>query len=332
MISEDDKPNGDRDILHLTDHNVKLETMLDTEMENMERELDDGSVDPEVMERTLNRSGEKVASMMWEMWGSFLFKHRFSPIPLFSAKKIEKSGVTCYGVRKDTYGHNDRPVLKRSKRFSQHMRDAGLALCLQYAVSSDKRPHEVVKDVPFQFFPTEIRRIRRFVEENEMIWMENEDTGWWNRSIIGKEMELIGIIYFMYTLDEGEMIPKYVGLSRLNGVDDEEELNWNFQNVTADGVYARWGYGKSQHLGELSCAMWPDEYPWDPERKYRRWKDELFFKERILREPVYIEVVPWLRDDLIFAETNLIQVLSTLYGDELLNQHHSRENATLSDY
>jgi hypothetical protein len=68
--------------------------------------------------------------------------------------------------------------------------------------------------------------------------------------------------------------------------------------------------------------MWPDQYSWTPKSKYEAWLDELFYGDRVLSQPVYAEVLPWLNDNLVRGEQNLIMLASRLYGDKLLNTKH----------
>lgn len=317
-----EKPEGDRETLTFVEHGIGFETMIadEDEMVNL-TPPDEGHIDPGIFERLLDERGRKFARGQWRDWSTVLFAHRMVSVPLFDAAQGETYSV----VRTDTHGRDDRPVLKRSSRFARHLRDSGKAVCMQYAITADKSPTEVCKEVPFDFFPSEVYRAREFVEEHDTVWLTHEDREWWERSPIGVDHELRGIMYFLYTLDDGDVVPRYIGLSRKYGFDDGE-LNWNFANINADSVFGRWGYGKNQHLGELSCAMWPDKYRWDPERKYEIWRDELFAKGRILREPLYIEVLPWCSDDLVIGEENLIRCASRAFPGKLLNTQYNDDD------
>jgi hypothetical protein len=71
----------------------------------------------------------------------------------------------------------------------------------------------------------------------------------------------------MYTLNStGQEIPRYIGMSRKLGRDDSS-LGYNFANITKDSVFDRWGYGSSQHLGELSKVIFSDQYNGKTEKK-----------------------------------------------------------------
>lgn len=313
-----DKPDGDRDSLSLTEHGITLETMTEKEMDYVTKlGPGEGTMKPEEREFLMELG---LTKQSWDMWIEMLFAHRYVPIPLFDTISKDDYNV----VKKTSYGNLDRPVLKRGRRFTSHMIDAGKTVCLDYAVRSDKSPKEVCDEVPFDFFPFEIMRVREFIEENDVVWVTFDNKPWYDRSPIGHDRGVRGIMYFMYVLRDGDIVPKYIGISRKENA-LENGLNWNFANVTSDSVFARWGYGSSQHLGELSCTFWPEQYSWEPSRKYKNWQEELFVDgTRLLKEPVYIEVLPWFSDDLIMGEENLVTYASELFPEHLLNVEYNR--------
>lgn len=333
MVKPPEKPDGDRDRLSLTAHNITLETPVEGEMVVFERDMDEGEIPPETFTEIVQNERDAVIRELWDRWMELLFNHRYFPIKLLQTKTTDINGVEAHVAQTETHGRFDRSVFKRHPRFENHMHDTGLTVCLEYALKSNKPPHEVVKNIPFQLFPSEIYRVREFVEKHGDVWITYDNRNWWERGPITTEYGMRGVTYFMYTINDGRIVPRYIGISRQHGV-DSDELNWNFANSTSDSVYIRWGYGKGQHLGELSCAMWSDEYSWIPKPKYERWIDELFVNQsRLLRQPVYIEVLPWVEDNLLWAEENLVRAASILFRDELLNSeftadHMAREQTT----
>lgn len=321
-----EKPDGDRETLTFTALDVELETAVEKEADMVKAtEPGGGHADPDDVRNFIQKGSEAEIQMFWDNWMDVLFSHRFRPEPLFDTGVVEKQGIEAHVVREDEHGRDDRPVLKRSKLAKDHILHSAKTVCLQYAISADVEPREAAEQIPFDLFPTEIWRLREFVEENDLVWCRHKERPWWDRSPMGTDHQLNGIVYFMYTLDGHSIEPRYIGLSQRNDVSGEG-LNYGFANATSDSVFTRWGYGKSQHLGELSAAMWPDESRWDPEPKYNRWVDELFLdRTRVLKKPVYIEVLPWMSDSPVMGEENLVMLASKLYSDELLNVEYADE-------
>lgn len=84
-------------------------------------------------------------------------------------------------------------------------------------------------------------------------------------------------------------------------------------------LLGRWGYGESQHLGELSRAIFPESYDREPEPKYEDWVDALFIdRTQLLRSPVYIEMVPFFDENIKDAEEKLIRLASRVFSPLLL--------------
>jgi len=319
-----EKPGGDRDSMTFPSIGVTFEEAVEEEKDMVRLcEPGEGSTDPDAMKETLQNAGPTKAKLLWAQWRETLFAHRYNPDPLFDFEWVEKKGVRAPVAHKDTHGRNDRPVLKRSERAKDQIIQSAKSVCLQYAATSDKPPQEVCKEIPFDIFPTEVWRLREFVDDHEMVWTSHDGRPWWDRTPIGNYHELEGVVYFMYTVSNDRPIPRYIGLSRRNDTEGDG-LNYGFANATSDSVMTRWGYGKSQHLGELSCALWPDEYRWKPKTKYQTWAEDLFLDNtQVLKEPVYIEVLPGLSDSPVLGEENLIMLASKAYEDELLNVEYA---------
>lgn len=319
-----EKPGGDRESMTFTSLGVTFESAVEDEKDMVRQtEPGEGSMDTNKMKTQLDNKGEMHARLMWRQWMDMLFAHRFEPTPLFDYEVIEKKGIKAPVVRKDTHGHSNRTVFKWSPEVKEQILGSAKSVCMQYAVTSDKEPREVCKEIPFDIFPTEVWRLREFVNEHDVVWTNHDNRKWWDRTPIGETHEIHGVVYMMYTVSNNSPVPRYIGLSRRNDTEGSG-LNYSFMNATSESVMTRWGYGKSQHLGELSCTMWEDEYSWSPKNKYQKWADELFVDQsRVLKEPVYLEVLPWLSDSPIIGEENLVMLASRAFEDELLNVEYA---------
>lgn len=112
-------------------------------------------------------------------------------------------------------------------------------------------------------------------------------------------------------------------MSRKLGRDDNS-LGTNFAKINQDSVFGRWGYGSSQHLGELSRVIFSESYDGEPEQKYEDWADALFVdRTQVLKQPVYIEMVPFFDESIRDAEEKLIRLASHLFKPFLLNKEYT---------
>jgi hypothetical protein len=137
-----------------------------------------------------------------------------------------------------------------------------------------------------------------------------------------------GLIYLMYWLDEGDVVPLYVGKAGKYGRDGEG-LSANLQGLrgTSTGKFARWGDGHYYHIGNLSAIVF--DHDKNQKQKYEKWADRLFEEGRQLRQPTYFWAKAWREDDVglyhDFEETlekleyQIIGLISDLYPDLLLN-------------
>lgn len=291
----------------------------------------DGNFDPDRFRHIIDNSSESYLQHMWEGWMETCFSHRYSPVSLFSTGEVEvQEGITADVVKEGSHGNFDRPVLKQSERSKRHILDSVKTVCIHYALESDKPPVQVADELPIELHSYDIMRIRRFVDEHTTVWVTFDKRNWWNRSPLSDGYDVDGFVYFMYVVRDGVIVPRYIGICRKRSLDGDG-LNWAIQNAKSESVMTRWGYGKGQHLGELSCAMWEDSYSWDPKPKYERWLDELFVDQtRVLREPVYLEVLPWVADDPLQSEENLVRLASEVFDDSLLNVEFVNEDETMS--
>lgn len=316
-----DKPTGDRDSLTIRELDVKLETPTNSELSTFNsKRLDDGTYDPDVITDMVNSRSKSDIQQFWDQWMEVQFNDTLRPVPVFETETVEVNGVDAHIVQTETFGRSNKRVLKRSNRFTNNMLKIGKRICLQHVYSSNKPPKDVCEDIPFNVFSYDVMRLREFIDENEFVWMNGVDDHWMKRTPLGND-SLTGLLYIMYNVDVEEIIPRYIGISQRESSDTTEQgLNWNFENVTQESVFARWGYGSSQHIGELSKAVLTDEYgPDTTEQKYETWADELFYKNTlILSDNVYIKLLPFM-DNVHTAEQNMVTLANHLYTNELLN-------------
>ncbi|SEA10854.1 hypothetical protein SAMN04488065_1880 [Haloplanus vescus] len=178
----------------------------------------------------------------------------------------------------------------------------------------------------FKYYGNDDRRILKRSEEMEALvrgegrkvindWHTADDT-------------YDGLIYLMYWLEDGEVIPLYVGKAGKYGRDGEG-LSANLRGLrgSSTGKFARWGDGHYYHIGNLSAIIF--DHDKNQKQKYRKWADRLFSGGRQLRQPTYFWTKAWKQDDIgLFhdfevpleqLEYQIIGVASDLYPDLLLN-------------
>ena len=276
----------------------------------------DNQLDVQDWRQRLEEEGPEFALQYWARHIRYAFAHREKPIELFETEHVKKEGIEALVAKRMEYGNLDRPVLKRSDGFEQNAKHVGEAISLQYAVDSTKSPEEVAEEIPYSFSVESIQRVREVLEECDAVWIRHVDAmSDYAKTPISKSTQLDGMLYYMYTQNHvGSPLPLYIGMSQKMG-QDGEDLNWNFSNITQDSVFGRWGYGSSQHLGELSRAMFPEAYDSEPKPKYKEWRDELFVDQTpVLRGPVYIEMIPYFDADIRKAEEIMIRVASKVWN------------------
>lgn len=153
-----------------------------------------------------------------------------------------------------------------------------------------------------------------------------------------------GLIYLMYWKEDQEIRPLYVGkTSKFNTTG--YEINPNIESLaTRENRFARWGYGKAWHLGELSNAIlrssWLESGEFtDKSINKKQWAETLFRPEtRILRNQTYLWIDTWSVDDegpfssktgthpnLAELEYQLIGLTDSLYPDLLLNEEGTNQ-------
>jgi len=137
-----------------------------------------------------------------------------------------------------------------------------------------------------------------------------------------------GLIYLMYWLEDGYVLPLYVGKAGKYGRDGEG-LSANLQGLrgTSTGKFARWGDGHYYHIGNLSAIIF--DHDKNQKQKYAKWADRLFEDGRQLRRPTYFWAKAWRQDDvglyhdfevpLEQLEYQIIGLVSDLYPEQVLN-------------
>lgn len=137
-----------------------------------------------------------------------------------------------------------------------------------------------------------------------------------------------GLIYLMYWLENGNIVPLYVGKAGKYGRGGES-LSANLSGLrgTSTGKFARWGDGHYYHIGNLSAVVFGHDK--NQKRKYEKWADLLFTDGRELRHPTYFWSKAWRFDDVgpfhrseitvEELESELIELLSGVYPDQSLN-------------
>lgn len=137
-----------------------------------------------------------------------------------------------------------------------------------------------------------------------------------------------GLIYVMYWLKEGEVVPLYIGKAGKYG-NDGERLSANLEGLrrTSTGKFARWGDGHDYHIGDLSAIIF--DHDKNQERKYERWADQLFDGGQQLTRQTYFWTTAWRHDDtgpyhatgvsVEKLERELIELTAGLVPSRLLN-------------
>jgi len=152
-----------------------------------------------------------------------------------------------------------------------------------------------------------------------------------------------GIIYIMHTrATDGIIIPRYIGKSETVGK-TSGVLSVNLSRLETDtSKFGRWGDNYAYHIGDLSSVVLPGHEIDVKPLKYQFWAEALFettnSERPRLRQPVYLWVKAWRKDDigvwkefgqtrLSFLEYLLIGLASSLFPGEILNREgHNRGN------
>lgn len=138
-----------------------------------------------------------------------------------------------------------------------------------------------------------------------------------------------GLIYIMYWLQDGQVVPLYIGKAGKYGRDDES-LSSNLEDLRGSSTrkFARWGDAHFYHIGNLSAIVF--DHKKNQKQKYQNWADLLFEKDRQLKQQTYFWTKAWNQADvglyhdfeipLEQLEYQLIGLASDIYEDRLLNE------------
>lgn len=157
--------------------------------------------------------------------------------------------------------------------------------------------------------------------------------------ILEKRDQYDGLIYMMFTSQNGEVIPLYIGKAESKG--RSNPISANIKNVArVKDKFARWGDNYQYHIGDLSAIVLPGHDARYVTLKYQHWAKSLFVSypaERPqLRQDIWFWCKAWNKNDvgiwpefgptrLTFLEYLLIGVASSLFPEVLLNREgHSR--------
>ena len=101
-----------------------------------------------------------------------------------------------------------------------------------------------------------------------------------------------GLIYLMYWLDDGEVIPLYVGKAGKYGRDGES-LSANLEDLRGSSTrkFARWGDAHYYHIGNLSAIIF--DHDKNQKQKYEKWANHLFKSGRTVHQPTYFWTKAW---------------------------------------
>lgn len=148
-----------------------------------------------------------------------------------------------------------------------------------------------------------------------------------------------GLIYMMFTRQNDDVMPLYIGKAESKG--RSNPVSANIKDIArVKDKFARWGDNYQYHIGDLSASVLPGHDAKYVTLKYQHWAERLFVSypsERPqLKQDVWFWCKAWNKNDvgiwpefgptrLTFLEYLLIGVASSLFPDVLLNREgHSR--------
>lgn len=284
----------------------------------------------ELADKAVDQMDQRDARLIFREWVRRNWADH-SSVPLFDTTKSSTQGFDFHIV--NTADYCGRSVLGRHPEMEALMKLEIRIALLRHAFSQNEME-------PQRFLSRKLKKINldwNIIEElkrivsgglerhaeievggedgiSKVIRLEPEDT-----------MEIDGIMYMMHTYDNG-VIPKYIGITQLSN--SGGYLNQTMDH-NADSKFGRWGYSENQHLGGLSHAVLDSDK--QPSKKYQRWADDLFYKNRILRKPVFFTAQTW-EGNLEEAEELVVRTASKAYPDELLNVEYRDANRKLTAY
>ncbi|ENF7816495.1 hypothetical protein ABR157_002263 [Enterobacter soli] len=148
-----------------------------------------------------------------------------------------------------------------------------------------------------------------------------------------------GLIYMMFTRQNDDVIPLYIGKAESKG--RSNPVSANIKDVArVKDKFARWGDNYQYHIGDLSASVLPGHDARYVTLKYQHWAESLFVSypaERPqLKQDIWFWCKAWNKNNtgiwpefgpirLTFLEYLLIGVASSLFPETLLNREgHSR--------
>lgn len=154
-----------------------------------------------------------------------------------------------------------------------------------------------------------------------------------------KTHQFDGLIYMMFTRENDDVIPLYIGKAESKGRSNPISANIKDVALVKD-KFARWGDSYQYHIGDLSASVLPGHETKYVTLKYQQWAESLFVSypaERPqLKKDIWFWCKAWNKNDtgiwpefgptrLTFLEYLLIGVASSLFPESLLNREgHSR--------
>ena len=102
-----------------------------------------------------------------------------------------------------------------------------------------------------------------------------------------------GMVYCMYIIIDKKSVPLYIGKAEKIGRNGGLSANIKDGISKSGGLFARWGYGHSYHIGDLSAVIFDHQGKSTP--KYEKWARELFsdFRKPLLKHKVYFWCEAW---------------------------------------
>lgn len=148
-----------------------------------------------------------------------------------------------------------------------------------------------------------------------------------------------GLIYMMFTREDNDVIPLYIGKAESKG--RSNPISANIKDVArVKDKFARWGDNYQYHIGDLSASVLLGHETKYVTQKYQQWAASLFVTYPVerpqLKKDIWFWCKAWNRNDvgiwpefgptrLTFLEYLLIGVASSLFPQALLNREgHSR--------
>jgi len=276
------KPEGDRNSLSIIGNGIKIESPTQEEESQLtEQEEQDNALEPDKLKKIVNNASYTYLKLFWLDWRNRILNHIDKHKTFFNLSKAIGNGAHL--VNKSEFGRNDRPVLQMSEQARNQVTRVGKAISVQYISRTEIDPIDIVDEIPYNICTYDVQRIREFMDTHERAWVQFDSQNWKERIPISADGSTKGIIYMFYCMEDGEIVPRYIGVSKKDSR-HKEGLSWAFKNCERESVLTRFGYGKGQHVGELSASIWPEEYSRDSEPRYDNWVDNLFHQSsRILK-------------------------------------------------